>query len=83
MNGSVWSSRVSSQDDRQAPGTAGQAAQSPNGVAPRFAISESSLIDVLHKVAAQYANRAAYKFVDYETDPNRFTEKHANPRRWT
>ncbi|OOK81961.1 AMP-binding enzyme family protein [Mycobacterium kansasii] len=51
-----------------------QAVQSPNGTATRFAMSESSLIDLLQKAAGQYPNRAAYKFIDYEVDPKGFTE---------
>ncbi len=57
-----------------APGTDGQAAQPPNGITTRFATSESSLIDLLHKAASGYPNRAAYKFIDYEVDPKGFAE---------
>ena len=59
---------------RPAPGTDGQAAQPPNGITTRFATSESSLIDLLHKAASGYPNRAAYKFIDYEVDPKGFAE---------
>ncbi|MFV3875764.1 4-hydroxyphenylalkanoate adenylyltransferase FadD29 [Mycobacterium tuberculosis] len=37
-------------------------------------MSESSLADLLQKAASQYPNRAAYKFIDYDTDPAGFTE---------
>ncbi|WP_211186391.1 AMP-binding protein [Mycobacterium attenuatum] len=37
-------------------------------------MSESSLIDLLHKAATNYPNRAAYKFIDYELDPKGITE---------
>ena len=53
--------------------TGGQTA-SPGGIATRFALRESSLPDLLHKAASEYPNRAAYKYVDYETDPAGFTE---------
>jgi len=56
------------------PATDGQTVQSPNGAATRFAVSESSLTDLLHKAATQYPNRAAYKFIDYEVNPAGFTE---------
>lgn len=55
-------------------GTGEQAAQPPNGSTARFAMSESSLADLLQKAASQYPNRAAYKFIDYDTDPAGFTE---------
>src|SRR5271157_569604 len=74
MNASAGSVRLSPGGDRPTPGTGGQAAPPPNGFATRFAMSESSLTDLLHKAASQYPNRAAYKFIDYETDPNGFTE---------
>jgi 4-hydroxyphenylalkanoate adenylyltransferase len=74
MNASAGSLRFSSRGDRPTRGTGGQAGQPPNGIATRFAMSESSLTDLLHKAASQYPNRAAYKFIDYETDPNGFTE---------
>ncbi|ORB58080.1 acyl-CoA synthetase [Mycobacterium persicum] len=51
-----------------------QAVQPSNGTATRFAMSESSLTDLLQKAASQYPNRAAYKFIDYEVDPKGFTE---------
>ncbi len=59
---------------RAAPRTDGQAAQPPNGIKTRFAMSESSLTDVLRKAATEYPNRAAYKFVNYDVDPKGFTE---------
>ncbi len=59
---------------RAAPRTDGPAAQPLNGVTSRFAISESTLTDVLHKAATQFPNRAAYKFIDYEVDPNGFAQ---------
>ncbi|WP_207569096.1 AMP-binding protein [Mycobacterium decipiens] len=37
-------------------------------------MSETSLTDLLQKAASEYPNRAAYKFIDYETDPAGFTE---------
>lgn len=55
-------------------GTGEQAAQPLNGSTSRFAMSESSLADLLQKAASQYPNRAAYKFIDYDTDPAGFTE---------
>lgn len=51
-------------------GTGEQAAQPLNGSTSRFAMSESSLADLLQKAASQYPNRAAYKFIDYDTDPH-------------
>jgi acyl-CoA synthetase (AMP-forming)/AMP-acid ligase II len=74
MNVSAGSVRLSPGGDRPTLGTGGQAAPPPNGFATRFAMSESSLTDLLHKAASQYPNRAAYKFIDYETDPTGFTE---------
>ncbi len=74
MNVSAGSVRLSPGGDRPTPGTGGQAAPPPNGFATRFAMSESSLTDLLRKAASQYPNRAAYKFIDYETDPTGFTE---------
>ena len=59
---------------QSALGTHRQATQPPNGIETRFAISESSLTDLLQKAASQSPNRAAYKFIDYETDPAGFTE---------
>lgn len=47
-------------------GTGEQAAQPLNGSTSRFAMSESSLADLLQKAASQYPNRAAYKFIDYD-----------------
>jgi acyl-CoA synthetase (AMP-forming)/AMP-acid ligase II len=38
-------------------------------LATRFAITESSLPALLHKVAGQQPDRAAYTFIDYEIDP--------------
>jgi 4-hydroxyphenylalkanoate adenylyltransferase len=57
-----------------APATDGQAAQPRYGIATRFAMSESSVTDLLHKAASQYPNRAAYRFIDYEVDPKGFAE---------
>jgi 4-hydroxyphenylalkanoate adenylyltransferase len=54
--------------------TGRQAAHSSNGIAHRFAISESSLIELLHKVATEQPNRAAYTFIDYQVDPTGLTE---------
>ncbi|ORB86271.1 acyl-CoA synthetase [Mycobacterium kansasii] len=62
---------VATQTDQ---GTDAQPAQPPNGTVTRFAMSESSLIDLLHKAATNYPNRAAYKFIDYELDPKGITE---------
>jgi 4-hydroxyphenylalkanoate adenylyltransferase len=45
-----------------------------DGIATRFAISESSLIALLQKVASQQPNRAAYTFIDYEVDPTGLAE---------
>src|SRR6185437_1324178 len=56
------------------PGTDGQAAQSSNGIAARFAVRESSLTDLLHKAATQFPNRAAYRFIDFDVNPQGFTE---------
>lgn len=61
-------------EPRPARGTAGQAGQQVNGGATRFALSESTLTDLLQKAASQYPNRAAYKFIDYDVDPAGFTE---------
>jgi acyl-CoA synthetase (AMP-forming)/AMP-acid ligase II len=69
MNASAGSSRLSPVGDRLTPATGWQAAQPPNGIETRFTMSESTLTDLLHKVASQYPNRAAYRFIDYETDP--------------
>ena len=74
MNANVGSFRRSAGGDRPTPGTGGQAAQPPNGIAARFAMRESSLTDLLHKAASQCPNRAAYKFIDYEIDPTGFAE---------
>ncbi len=57
-----------------APGTGSQAVPTSNGMMTRFAMSESSLTDLLHKAATQYPNRAAYKFIDYDVNPDGFTE---------
>jgi acyl-CoA synthetase (AMP-forming)/AMP-acid ligase II len=48
----------------------GQAAQPPDGIASRFASTESSLPALLQKVAAELPNRAAYRFIDYEANPS-------------
>jgi 4-hydroxyphenylalkanoate adenylyltransferase len=74
MNASVGSYRLGPAGGRLTPATAGPAAPSPNGITTRFAMSESTLTDLLHKVASQYPNRAAYKFIDYEVDPKGFAE---------
>jgi len=57
-----------------APGTGRQAAQPPDGIAMRFAMTESSLPALLQKVARQQPNRVAYTFIDYEVDPAGFAE---------
>ncbi|KLO31292.1 acyl-CoA synthetase [Mycobacterium haemophilum] len=57
-----------------AQGTAEQTRQPANGTATRFAMSESTLTDLLQKAASQFPNRAAYKFIDYDVDPAGFTE---------
>src|SRR3984893_6996901 len=57
-----------------APRTGRQAAHPSNGIATRSAISESSLVALLHKVAIQQPNRAAYTFIDYEVDPTGIAE---------
>lgn len=54
-------------------GTGGHPAASQNG-ATRFVVGESSLTDLLDKAASRSPNRAAYKFIDYEADPNGFME---------
>jgi acyl-CoA synthetase (AMP-forming)/AMP-acid ligase II len=59
---------------RAAPRTDGESAQPPNGIKTRFAMGESSLIDVLRKAAAECPNRAAFKFVDYDMDPKGLTD---------
>lgn len=51
-----------------------QSAQPPSGIAARFALRESSLVDLLQRVATEYPNRAAYKFVDYDADQAGFVE---------
>jgi 4-hydroxyphenylalkanoate adenylyltransferase len=56
------------------PRTGGQTAQPPNGIATRFAMTESSLTALLEKVASQQPNRAAYTFIDYDVDPMGFAE---------
>src|SRR5277367_2752631 len=55
-------------------GSSGQVPEPPKGNAPRFSISESSLTELLRKAATEFPNRAAYKFIDYESDPAGFTE---------
>jgi 4-hydroxyphenylalkanoate adenylyltransferase len=57
-----------------APGAGGQAAQPPDGIATRFAMTESSLTALLQKLASQQPNRTAYTFIDYEVDPTGFAE---------
>jgi acyl-CoA synthetase (AMP-forming)/AMP-acid ligase II len=47
-----------------------QAAQPSDGIAARFAATESSLPALLQKVADQHPNRAAYRFIDYEVNPS-------------
>ena len=74
MNVNVGSFRRSAGGDRPTPGTGGQAAPPPNGIATRFAMRESSLTDLLPRQPASCPNRAAYKFIDYETDPTGFAE---------
>ena len=75
MNASTESVHASVQLATQpAPRTGWQAAHPSNGIATRFAISESSLIALLHKVASQQPNRAAYTFIDYEVDPTGIAE---------
>ena len=75
MNASTESVHASVQLATQpAPRTGWQAAHPSNGIATRFAISESSLIALLHKVASQQPNRTAYTFIDYEVDPTGIAE---------
>ena len=50
------------------PETGRQAAQPADGIAARFAVTESSLPALLRKVADQQPNRAAYRFIDYEVN---------------
>jgi acyl-CoA synthetase (AMP-forming)/AMP-acid ligase II len=70
MNDSTGSFHPSVQVATQpAPGSGGQAAQPPAGIATRFAMTESSLPALLQKVASQQPNRAAYTFIEYEADP--------------
>jgi acyl-CoA synthetase (AMP-forming)/AMP-acid ligase II len=52
----------------------GQAVHPADGVATRFAMTESSLTALLGKVATQLPDRAAYTFIDYEVDPAGFAE---------
>ena len=52
------------------PETGRQAAQPADGIAARFAVTESSLPALLRKVADQQPNRAAYRFIDYEVNPS-------------
>lgn len=59
---------------RPALGKDGQAARPPNGIATRFARTESSLIAVLEKIATQLPDRTAYTFIDYDVDPMGFAE---------
>lgn len=59
---------------RPPPKTGRQAAQPSDGIAARFAITESSLPALLQKVAGQQPNRAAYRFIDYEENPSGFAE---------
>ena len=54
--------------------TRGQAAQSADGIATRFAMTQASLTAMLEKVATQLPDRAAYTFIDYEVDPAGFAE---------
>jgi acyl-CoA synthetase (AMP-forming)/AMP-acid ligase II len=69
---------ASLQADVRAPTTTptgeGHAAQRPDGIAARFASTESSLPALLQKVAGQLPNRAAYRFIDYEANPGGFVE---------
>jgi acyl-CoA synthetase (AMP-forming)/AMP-acid ligase II len=52
------------------PETGRQAAQPSDGIAARFAATESSLPALLQKAADQHPNRAAYRFIDYEVNPS-------------
>ncbi len=52
------------------PAEEGRAARPPDGIAARFASTESSLPALLEKVAGQLPNRAAYRFIDYEANPS-------------
>lgn len=72
MSASPGSLRVDAGgEQKQTLGTGGQAAQPRN---ERFSISESSLTQLLGKAASESPNRAAYKFIDYESDQAGFTE---------
>ncbi len=53
-------------------GTGEQAAQPLNGSTSRFAMSESSLADLLQKAASQIPPRGV-QIIDYDTDPAGFT----------
>jgi len=69
MNASTGSLHPGVQVATQAaPGAGGQAAQPPDGIATRFAMTESSLTALLQKLASQQPNRTAYTFIDYEVD---------------
>ncbi len=59
---------------RAASGMQGQAGEPAIRIAPRFAITESSLTALLQKVASQQPNRTAYTFIDYEADPAGFAQ---------
>ena len=52
------------------PETGRLAAQRSEGIAARFAATESSLPALLRKAADQHPNRAAYRFIDYEVNPS-------------
>jgi acyl-CoA synthetase (AMP-forming)/AMP-acid ligase II len=52
------------------PETGRLAARPSEGIAARFAATESSLPALLRKVADQYPNRAAYRFIDYSVNPS-------------
>jgi acyl-CoA synthetase (AMP-forming)/AMP-acid ligase II len=52
------------------PQTGRLAAQPADGIAARFAVTESSLPALLRKVADQHPNRAAYRFIDYSVNPS-------------
>jgi 4-hydroxyphenylalkanoate adenylyltransferase len=55
-------------------GSSGQVAEPQKDIAPRFSINEASLSELLRRAATEFPNRAAYKFIDYESDPAGFTE---------
>ncbi len=55
---------------RPGPTTGGQAADPQGAVAARSATTEASLTALLHKVASQQPDRAAYTYIDYDVDPS-------------